>query len=106
MSNPLPKFQSRPLGNVKTFMNRALTRGDNTSLRDVIAHKDGHFRVVFDKSYFALAEGAAEPTKSQWSTFKKHLKRMDAKLFVFKEHGTVSCGEDECYYVDIGFFAE
>jgi hypothetical protein len=106
MSGELPKFQPRNATAVRGFITRALTKGDSdTLLRDLIAYKDGHFRAVFDKRYFVLGEDVTEPSKSQWNTLKKHLKRMDPKIFIFKEHGTVACGEDECYYVDFGFFS-
>lgn len=107
MSNRLPDFHKRPVAFARGFMVRALSKGDNTTqLRDIIAYDDGHFRAVFDKRYFVLPEGVEEPSKSQWSTFKKHLKRIDPKLFIFKAHGKVACGEDQCYYVDFGFFEQ
>jgi hypothetical protein len=104
----LPKFQSRPITSARRYIHKALTRGGDLYLRDLIAYDDGHFRAVFDKGYFMLAEGVTEPTKSQWSTFKKHLKRVDPHVFIFKAHGYTPCGEEnaDCCYVDFGFLAD
>jgi hypothetical protein len=104
----LPKFQPYNLEDAEEFMTRALTRGEDEYLRRVIPYEDGHFRAVFRPGYFVRQPGAIEPTKSQWNTFKKHLKRMNKLVFVFREHGTIDCedGEPGCVYVDFGFFAE
>ena len=52
---------------------------------------------------------ATEPSKSQWSTLKKQLKRRDHQIFVFKEYGTVPCNAETdatCLYLDFGFFLD
>lgn len=76
-----------------------------TQLVDLIAYEDGHYRAIFKPDYFVLTGDA--PTKSQWNTLKKHLKRIDDQVFIFKEHGDVPCGDGErCYYLDFGFFSQ
>ena len=76
----------------------------------VITYDDNHFRAIFRKDYFALAEGQTEPSRSQWNTLKKHMKRLDNDVFVFKNYGEAPCGANvrepgaTCYYVDFGFF--
>ncbi|RMG76179.1 MAG: hypothetical protein D6711_04740 [Chloroflexi bacterium] len=66
------------------------------------AHDDGHYRVVFKKSFFTLTQDNTEPTKSQWNTLKKRMKRINKRVFIFKEHGETS---EDHYYMDFGFFA-
>ncbi len=68
---------------------------------------DGRCRAIFKKSYFVLQEGNTEPSKSQWSTLKKKIKRHNRGVFVFKETGEIACSpesETMCYYLDFGFF--
>jgi hypothetical protein len=108
MTSELPRFAKRRPDIVENWMRMALTnpRTANTSaLRALIPHEDGHFRAIFSPAYFALAEGATEPTKSQWNTLKKHLKRIEPRLFIFKEHGAVEYEGELCLYLDFGFFA-
>jgi hypothetical protein len=102
----LPDFLPREYSAVHKFASRALTnpqRSPKTQLRELIAYEDGHYRALFSPDYFILPEGQAEPTKSQWNTFKKHLKRQDKRVFIFKAHGEADCGGERCYYVDFGF---
>lgn len=110
-SDTLPKFRPRPPESVRVFAARVLlphddgTREvDTTFLRDLIAYPDGHFRVIFGLDYFVLADGATEPTKSQWNTLKKKFKRYDAQVFMFKEHGLLTHDNEACGYLEFGFF--
>lgn len=104
----LPQFKPQDRKQVETFIARVLTLpgGDLTHLNELIAYPDGHFRAVFNPSYFVLPEGQHEPSKSQWNSLKKRVKRHDSRAFVFKEHGTVPCNGKKCFYLDFGFFAE
>jgi hypothetical protein len=107
MSN-LPEFARRSPEYVQTFMQRALKpahTAHGSALREIITYDDGHYRAVFSMNYFALHEGAAEPTKSQWNTLKKHLKRIEPRLFIYKQHGTVQHDGETCLYLDFAFFA-
>lgn len=95
----LPKFKPRPHDYVLKFAKETLTKGETTYFHNLTTHQDGHYRVTFDAAYF----GDQEPTKSQWSTLKKRMKRHNDQVFVFKEHGMMGDGH---YYVDFGFFAD
>ena len=100
----LPEFdRSRDREKVRSFVRHAFSRGNHSYLRELKTYPDGHYRAVFDPSYFILGEGRTEPSRSQWNTLKKHLKRMDRQVFVFKEHGYADSGDA---YVDFGFFRE
>ena len=100
----LPNFdRSRDLEKVRGFIRHAFTRGNYSFFQDLQAYNDGHYRVLFDPSYFVIGEGQTEPSRSQWNTLKKHLKRMDRQLFVFKGHGFA--GSDSAY-IDFGFFQD
>lgn len=72
--------------------------------------KDHHFRVIFKSTQFHFHEGHNSPTKSQWSSLKKRMKRHDTNVFVFKQTGEASCPEgnsdNDCYFVDFGFFLD
>ena len=68
---------------------------------------DGRCRAIFKQSYFVLQGDNTEPSKSQWSTLKKKLKRHNRGVFVFKDTGETSCADesdDPCLYIDFGFF--
>jgi hypothetical protein len=102
--NDLPEFEKRPHHRVMPFATSLF--GQN--LVDLTTFEDGHYRVVFKGGVFTFAEGQTEPSSSQWSTLKKRLKRHDRSIFVFKEHGGLTCpppnDSQQCYYVDFGFF--
>ncbi|NDJ61937.1 MAG: hypothetical protein GYB67_12475 [Chloroflexi bacterium] len=103
----LPEFAPTPTEKARAYIAHVLTvRGSQkTQLRDLIAHEDGHFRAIFDPAYFILPPEQTEPSKSQWNTLKKRMKRVNPLVFVFKAHGEVECGPDgRCYYIDFGFF--
>lgn len=104
----LPQFKPQDRKQVEIFITRVLTLpgGDLTHLSELITYPDGHFRAIFNPSYFVLPAGQPEPSKSQWNSLKKKVKRHDSRAFVFKEHGTVPCNGAKCYYLDFGFFAE
>jgi hypothetical protein len=53
-----------------------------------------------------LADGATEPSKSQWNSLKKRFKRAAPYVFMFKEHGAAECEGGACYYLDFGFFED
>ncbi|MGJ3240432.1 MAG: hypothetical protein ACFE0Q_17115 [Anaerolineae bacterium] len=67
---------------------------------------DGACRIFFKPDYFALQADHTEPTKSQWSTLKKKLKRHNRNVFVFKQTGEAPCdlSDTPCFYIDFGFF--
>lgn len=104
MDYDLPEFsvkdaKQRALPFVKSVFAEALT---TLNIED-----DGRCRAIFKKSYFVLQGDNTEPSKSQWSTLKKKLKRHNRGVFVFKETGEIDCQEgldSECFYIDFGFY--
>lgn len=105
MSSPrenLPAFEKRPRERVVPLMHSTF----GASFVALEAFDDGHFRVIFRRSAFTLPDDSAEPSKSQWTTVRKRLKRRDRKVFVFREHGKLPCpqADGDCYYLDFGFF--
>jgi hypothetical protein len=104
----LPPFRKLNRDQVQEFISALLTNeksGAESQLIDLVEYPDGHYRAVFDPRYFVLGEGETEPSKSQWSSLKKKLKRHDASVFVFKEHGEIG-GAKRQYYVDFGFMPD
>lgn len=106
----LPKFRTRARVHVLALIQPLLVNpsvSDKTQLYELLEYEDGHYRAIFNRDYFTLASGQTEPSKSQWNTLKKKLKRHDRAAFVFKEHGEIDCEHDErgCCYLDFGFFA-
>ncbi len=75
--------------------------------------EDGHFRAIFAASYFQAPAGRERPSKSQWNTLKKRLKRRDRTIFVFREYGEIDCEKAEiserretCFFLDFGFLPD
>ena len=98
----LPEFKKMKKPRVTTFIHGALA-GNMVRLEEFDDH---HFRVIFKASYFQLADGTDEPSKSQWNTLKKKIKRRDHSVFIFREYGQTDCGNTEpeaCLYLDFGF---
>lgn len=104
----LPAFQQPPFTFVQDYATRVLTHpgSEETYLRDVLPHTAGYYRAVFDPAYFVLAAGRTAPSKSQWNTLKKKMKRHHRGVFVFKAHGSADHAGEQCYFVDFGFFAD
>jgi hypothetical protein len=105
----LPAFKARPRDQVMALVHRILmldSHGDHSYLHDLVAHQDGHYRVLFDPAYFVLQPEQSEPSKSQWSSLKKKFKRHDPSVFVFKEHGTQIINGKSYAFLDFGFFAQ
>lgn len=104
MEYDLPEF------NVKEAKRRGLPFAKNVftdSLVKLDVQDDGRCRAIFKKSYFVLQENNTKPSKSQWSTLKKKMKRHNKGIFVFKETGETACNPDSdttCYYLDFGYF--
>lgn len=107
----LPKFIKRPFDKVHHFIATILTNKlvhDKTSLVELRLMADKHYRAIFHPSYFVLQDEHTEPTKSQWTTLKKRMKRVDPLVFVFKNHGEMPTADDptgKYYFIDFGFMA-
>jgi hypothetical protein len=100
----LPLFdRSRSLEMVRSYLSRVFKHGADGYLRDLLVFDDGHYRAVFDSFYFTIGEGRSEPSRSQWNTLKKHMRRLDRSVFIFKEYGFL---DDGLAYVDFGFFVD
>lgn len=105
----VPEFEKRQAFKVLPLMTSVFSEGGANSFVRLLTFPDGHFRAIFRRSYFVMQGAATEPTKSQWNTLKKRLKRRDHRIFIFKEHGTVRCddasnSDADCLYLDFGFF--
>jgi hypothetical protein len=104
----LPSFRARPTQAVIEYISDVLTQGaSETAFVRLVEYDDNSYRAVFRRAYFTLPEGQTAPSKSQWNSLKKKMKRHDPRVFIFKEHGETGCETDEgndCYYVDFGFF--
>ena len=100
----LPPFKKRNRDDVESFIAEILTNEQSieSHLDSLLEYEDGHFRALFRPGYFVLQPGQTEPTKSQWNSLKKKLKRHELSAFAFKEHGEVGTKE-KLYYLDFGF---
>jgi len=110
----LPNLQARSLDAVQRFATRALNRGANaedTELLGVEALPDNLYRAYFRLEFFNFGEQAVNvddpptPSKSQWNTLQKRIKRMDKKAFTPRSYGNITHDEwGVCCYIDFGFF--
>lgn len=110
MSSELPAFRKVQRSYAAALVHGALSGPHGSSLLQLIEFDDHHFRVIFDIKQFQLAEGMQLPSKSQWNTLKKRLKRRDRTIFVFRQYGPIDCSSREkalaartCLYLDFGF---
>jgi hypothetical protein len=104
--NDLPEFKATSTAKTWHFVRSVF----GVNALAIEENADHHFRVIFKSTQFHIHEGHDSPTKSQWSSLKKRMKRHDTNVFVFKETGKADCpdeqSEDDCYYVDFGFFVD
>jgi hypothetical protein len=98
----LPEFEKRPRARVMPLMNDVF----GSSFVALETFEDGRFRVIFRRHVFTLPDEASEPSRSQWTTLKKRLKRRDRRIFIFRDYGKVMREQpmEEQYYLDFGFF--
>jgi len=105
----LPEFKPVKEAYVRQFIHGVLVGVGGASLVKLTSYDDNHFRAVFKMSYFQLAEGSEMPSKSQWNTLKKKIKRRNHSVFIFRDYGQINCSEDDiaelsqCLYLDFGF---
>ena len=87
----LPPFKPRKHEDVVAFISRLFIneKSADSHYIDLLDYEDGHFRVLFKPSYFVLQDGEIEPTKSQWNSLKKKLKRDS----VWTSPGAVAMGK-------------
>lgn len=106
MQSDLPAFRRVKRAYAARLIHSALTNERGSALLELIEYDDCHFRAVFARSYFQLSAGNDAPSKSQWSTLKKKLKRRDRSIFVFRAHGELEQASAESasnYFLDFGF---
>ena len=110
MRNELPRFRKVKRRYAASIVHSALSGPQGSALLQLLEYDDRHFRAVFDISYFQLAEGKYMPSKSQWNSLKKRLKRRDRSLFIFRQYGRLDCdaqgkapSELTHLYIDFGF---
>lgn len=101
MDYDLPEFDQKKAKRQALPFAKAIFKDDLVQL-DV--HDDGRCRAIFKTSYFTLQRDNAAPTKSQWGTLKKKLKRHNRGVFIFKETGETLQNGATYYYIDFGFF--
>ena len=113
MPSDLPQFRKVQHNYAMRIANSALAGGGGAALLRLIQYDDNHFRAIFDARYFALRPDQAAPSKSQWNTLKKKLKRRNRSIFVFRAHGEVDCRQAQsapkgrkCLYLDFGFMRD
>lgn len=64
----------------------------------------GHYyRALFNESYFTIQPGNDKPSKSQWNTLKKRMKRMNPSVFILREYGDITHEGEAMVYIDFGF---
>jgi hypothetical protein len=98
----LPDFREVTLDYAERYAQQVF--GD--ALHAVAAQAGGYFRATFGEGYFTIQPGNDAPSRSQWNTLKKRMKRVNRGAFVLKETGTTAAGDDVHYYVDFGFLRE
>jgi hypothetical protein len=113
MSNELPQFRKVKRRYAASIIHDTLSGPSGSALLQLLEFDDRHFRVVFDLKYFQLAVGNTLPSKSQWNTLKKKLKRRERSIFIFREYGRFDCRKhgitktvETCLYLDFGFLLD
>lgn len=102
-SDELPEFAKRKKHEVNKLLTSVFGIENMVKLDEF---EDHHFRVLFKPEFFILNPDATEPSKSQWNTLKKKLKRRDRQLFIFKQYGDILHDGEQAYYLDFGFFLD
>ncbi|MCY3833178.1 MAG: hypothetical protein OXG85_09180 [Chloroflexi bacterium] len=113
MRKELPRFRNVQRRYAAAIIHDALSGPAGSALLKLTQFDDHHFRAIFDSKFFQLPAGEELPSKSQWNTLKKRLKRRDRSIFVFREYGPIDCGElakprsaGNCLYLDFGFLSQ
>lgn len=113
MRNELPHFRKVKRRYAASIIHSALSGPQGSALTQLLEFDDHHFRAVFNSSYFQLADGKTMPSKSQWNSLKKRLKRRDRTIFIFRKYGQIdgdalgkTLSETTCLYIDFGFLGD
>lgn len=98
----LPQFDQVPAGYATNYAQTVL----GSSLQAVLPQPKDYFRAIFDVGYFTIQPGNDKPSKSQWNTLKKRMKRINRGVFILREYGEIAYnGETRCY-IDFGFLQD
>lgn len=110
MSAALPSFRKVKRSYAASMIHSALSGAGGSALLRLIEYDDHHFRAIFDLKHFQLPPDRERPSKSQWNTLKKRLKRRDRSIFIFRKYGKIDCksagknlAANNCLYIDFGF---
>ena len=106
MQSDVPTFRRVKRSYAARLIHGALINERGAALLELIEFDDRHYRAVFSRKYFQPTAGHAGPSKSQWNTLKKKLKRRDRSIFVFREHGVLDGppgGSGSKCFLDFGF---
>ncbi len=113
MPSELPPFRRVKRAYAAAIATGAFSGPSGSTLLKLQDFADGRFRAIFSIRYFQLAEGRVSPSKSQWNTLKKRLKRRDHSIFVFREYGEIDCGHtgkprpgETCLFLDFAFLPD
>lgn len=105
----LPEFRKTKYEYAMKFVNSVFMGAGGASLVRLETFEDNHFRAIFRPSYFQTSEDTTIPSKSQWNTLKKKMKRRNHAIFIFRKYGTINCGgskpsaTETCLYMDFAF---
>ncbi|MCY3778881.1 MAG: hypothetical protein OXG78_01105 [Chloroflexi bacterium] len=113
MENELPPFRRVKKRFAASIIQNVLSGPRGCALLKLHEYEDGHYRAVFAASHFDLPAGRMLPSKSQWNTLKKRLKRRDHSLFIFRDYGAIDCDKagismrnQTCLFIDFGFMPD
>jgi hypothetical protein len=110
MSNDLPSLRfiawERALAYAQEVFTNKQVASETLLLRLEKIEATQHYRACFSPRYFVLSEGAQAPSKSQWNTLKKRMKRIHPRVFIFKGQDQTQLEDGTpCYTLEFGFFA-
>jgi hypothetical protein len=98
----LPNFQDVPPGYAHNYAQTVL----GNSLRELLPQPKGYYRALFDVTYFTIQPGNDKPSKSQWNTLKKRMKRINRGVFILREYGEIAYDGETLCYIDFGFLQD
>ena len=113
MKGELPPFRRVKRRYAASIIQSVFAGPRGSALLKLQDFQDGHFRAIFSASHFLMADDGALPSRSQWNTLKKKLKRRDRTIFIFREYGELDCSAAgitrrgiTCLYLDFAFLPD
>jgi hypothetical protein len=98
----LPQFKETHKGYAIQYAQKVF----GNALIGVNRQGNGYFRVMFTQVYFTIQPGNDAPSKSQWGTLKKRMKRVNKGVFVLRKSGTIQHEGKDVYFMDFGFLVD